>query len=992
MDILTPDPLGREQRLDEILAGYLKEVSAGRAPHRDALLDNYPDLAPELTAFFDDRERFDRLAAPLRLLATGPVSFPAQINGYDLETEIARGGMGVIWKAHQRGLNRTVVLKMLRAGVLAGATHLRRFQAEAEAVAALDHPRIVPVYEVGEYEGQPYLAMKYMEGGSLADHLEPFLNAPYEAAQLLAEVAEAVQYAHRHGVLHRDLKPANILLDAEGRPHVSDFGLAKRLSTSESQSGPAGLTQTGDLLGTPSYMAPEQARGDQHAVTVATDVYGLGTILYELLTGRPPFRGAGVLDTLKLIQDQLPLAPRRVQPGVNRDLETVCLKALEKEPGQRYSSVGALADDLRRFLAGEPVQARAVGPLGNAWRWCRRRPALAGLGLALLAALAGGFAAVTWQWQRAEKHLRQAEDNFARAEYERERAEANLQQAEESFRQAHEAVNEFCVRLSDNQLNALSGSQHLRHDLLEAGLRYYEQFLARKVDEPRLRTELAGIYRRLGLINATIGKRAEALAALEQSRKILEERAPEVTDPTRGRGELARTYLAIAQLQVSNGQLLAALESFAEAEKGLKFAADAMSGDAKDAADFAAVLLAKGRLCVRLGRLDEARECYEKQIDLLSKLAPGRPVVVVDLAAGHIEFGNLQVDLGRREAAIRSFEKTRTLLEPAGRSAPSNDRSKELLASCLVALGGQQIVGGRMDDALRTLQKARSLLERLGADNPDVLQYVQELSACLRQTGHAYRESKRPADALNCYDKAKGLMEQLVRQDATSGEFQNDLAKCLFDLAGLQYRTGKEADGLLNFKQSAALRKKLVAAEPANLFFRCDLGLTLSNVALGMARQGQLPQGLEAARESAEQQRAAFAGAPRVAIFRKYLAGACRRVADLALSAGNTAEAVAVTRERRELYPADGTNLYGCAADFARAAALADKSNQGSAESRSRSREYGGLALETLRLALRAGFKDADKLRKDAAFACFRDRPEFEKLLAECEKAASLRQ
>jgi serine/threonine-protein kinase len=992
MNTLTPDPPGREQRLDEVLAGYLKEASAGRAPQRAALLDAHPDLAPELTAFFDDRERFDRLAAPLRRLGSHPEEFPLEVDGYELETEIARGGMGVVWKARQRRLNRTVALKMLRAGLLAGPTQLRRFQAEAEAVAALDHPRIVPVYEVGEHEGRPYLVMKYLEGGSLAHCLNRFEGEPRAAARLVAEVAEAIDYAHRHGVLHRDLKPANVLLDAEGRPHVSDFGLAKRLSLTGSPDGTAGLTQTGDLVGTPSYMAPEQARGDQRAVTVATDVYGLGAILYELLTGRPPFRGAGVLDTLNQIRERAPVPPSQVRRGIDRDLETVCLKALDKEAGRRYASVRAMADDLRRYLAGEPVLARATGPFGHAWRWCRRHRALAGLSLALAVALVGGLVSVTWQWQRAEGNSRRAEENFERAEAERDRAEgergraeANLLKAEEDFRRAREVVNEFCVRLSDNQLNAVPGSQPLRRDLLEAALKYYEQFLAEHGDDPKLRSETAGIYRRLGMINASIGRRAKALAALDRSRKLLEERPAESPDTPQRRADLGRTYLTVALLQVSDGQLNAALASYAEAERELKSAAEFSGADAKDVADYAAVLLDKGLLCARFGRLDEARDCYDRQIALLTGLCSrGRPSsdVVASLAAGYLDRASLLSSLGRRSEANGSLEKARGLLESLSKAGPAKEHARHMLAMCLLSIGGDQFVNGHADEGLRTLESSLSMLEKLSDANPDVLKYSQDLSACLRQTGHVHRDGGRQGEAQKRYDRARGIMERLVQQDPASGEYRNDLAKCLFDLAGLQGRTGKAAEGLANFEASAAIRKKLVAGEPGNLAYHCDLGLTLSAVAGGRARLGRVAEGLEAARAAVAENRIAFTGAPRVVSFRRYLANSLGRLSDLSVRSGNTVEAVAAAKERRDLYPDDGAQLYACASDFARAADLQRKETDGAAAVR----EYEDLALETLERAVHANFKDAARLRKDAAWANLRGRPEFQKILAECGK------
>jgi eukaryotic-like serine/threonine-protein kinase len=987
MNSRTPDPPAREQHLDEILANYLKDIAAGQAPCRDTLLNKHPDFVSELNAFLDDRERFDRLAAPLRRLTVEPAVLPANVNDYELESEIAQGGMGIVWKARQRKLNRTVALKMLRTSAFTGAMHLQRFQAEAEAAGALDHPRIVPVYEVGEYQGQPYLVMKYLEGGNLADSLPRFRGAVRESAQLLVEIAEAVHYAHQHGVLHRDLKPANILLDGDGRPHVSDFGLAKRLPTTASENQTAGLTRTGDLVGTPSYMAPEQARGDQHAVTVATDVYGLGAILYELLTGQPPFRGEGILDTLNRIRDQAPVSPRYLQPGVSRDLETICLKALEKEPEQRYPGVRAMADDLRRYLAGEPVLARPVGRVVRVWRWCRRRPAIAALIFALAVAVVGGLAAVTWQWRRVEKNFLQAETNFARAEQERDRAAANLRQSEESFLQAHEVVNEFCVRLSDNQLNALSGAQPLRRDLLEAGLKYYQQFLTRKGDDPGLRTELAGIHRRLGLINASIGKRDEARTALEQSRQILEEQTP---DSPQLQGDLGRTYLSIGLLQLSNGHLAAALASFEEAEKRLKVASEALPAEGKDAADYASVLLDKGLLCVRLGKLEEGRACYNKQIALLSQLAArtnNAPSVVTDLAAGHLNLGNLQMNVGKRPEAIASFEKARALLEPSAQLAEASDRCKNVLATCLIALGGEQHVDGQEDTALSTLDSSRVLLEKLTEANPDVLQYARNLSSCLRQSGHVFRVTRRSADALKCYSKARELAERLVRLDSASGELQNDLAKCLFDLAGLQCVTGKEADGLAHFQQSAALREKLVASEPDNLFYHNELGLTLTNIALGLARQGHLTEALEAAQKGIEQQRVAYTGAPSVAIFRLYLAGAYSRLTDLSLANKDSATAVGATRERRDLYPSDGAKLYVCATDFARAATLARKKDaKNPSNDIARAKEYDAFALETFRQAVHAGFKNATRVREDTAWIDLRSQPDFEKLLAECGK------
>ncbi len=288
---------------------------------------------------------------------------------YELLEEIARGGMGVVYKARQVSLNRVVALKMILAGAFASPLDVQRFRTEAEAAANLDHPNIVPIYEVGEHQGQHYYSMKFIEGGSLAQHLPRLAGDQRSAAQLVAAAARAVHHAHQRGILHRDLKPGNVLVDAEGRPHLVDFGLAKRVTEAKQ----TGLTRAGTVLGTPAYMAPEQARAEK-LLTTAVDVYALGAVLYELLTGRPPFLAASELDTLLQVLEREPEPPRRLKPAVHRDLEAVALKCLAKEPGRRYESAAALAEELDGWLAGKPVAARRLKGGERFAHWVRQNP------------------------------------------------------------------------------------------------------------------------------------------------------------------------------------------------------------------------------------------------------------------------------------------------------------------------------------------------------------------------------------------------------------------------------------------------------------------------------------------------------------------------------------------------------------------------------------------------------------------------------------------
>jgi predicted Ser/Thr protein kinase len=415
----------REGAIERVIADYLAAEDAGTPPDRAAILASHPELADDLRTFFREHDQFGRLAAPLRADPAPTVDLPGAASAadgkegpalppgrhiryfgdYEILEELGRGGMGVVYKARQISLNRPVALKMIRAGLLAGDDDLRRFQNEAEAVALLDHPGIVPVYEVGELDGQRYFSMKLIEGGGLAPLPEAYRDDPRAAARLVADAAEAMAHAHARGVLHRDLKPANLLIDAAGRPHVTDFGLAKRLAEQVE------LTQSGAILGTPAYMSPEQAAGRRGTITTAADVYGLGAVLYSLLTGKAPFGGNSLVETLDAVRVAAPAPPTRLNAKVPRDLQTICLKCLEKDPRRRYATAQGLADDLRAWLENRPIAARPAGVLERGALFARRRPALAAAYLlaAAVVSLAAFGGTSAWLWRAAERARAEAE-------------------------------------------------------------------------------------------------------------------------------------------------------------------------------------------------------------------------------------------------------------------------------------------------------------------------------------------------------------------------------------------------------------------------------------------------------------------------------------------------------------------------------------------------------------------------------------------------------
>jgi eukaryotic-like serine/threonine-protein kinase len=388
----------RERQLDEVVTAYLKAVESGGAPSQQEWLARYPQLADGLAEFFTAQNQLAPLAKPLRVampgadapttgLGEGARSIPAPgdriqyFGDYELLEEIGRGGMGVVYKARQVSLNRVVALKMILTGQLANDDDVKRFRAEAEAAAKLQHEGIVPVFEVGKYEGHHYFTMAFVEGASLAHRLTEGMLPPKQAAELTRKVAKAVSYAHTEGVIHRDLKPANILLDRNGEPRLTDFGLAKKV---QGDVGTPGLTATGQILGTPSYMPPEQASGKKGSVGTLADVYSLGAILYCLLTGRPPFQADNPFDTLMQVVEQEPAPPRELNAKMPRDLETICLTCLQKEPHKRYATASALVEDLDRFLSGQAIAARPTRTWERIVKWARRRPAAAALVIVLM--------------------------------------------------------------------------------------------------------------------------------------------------------------------------------------------------------------------------------------------------------------------------------------------------------------------------------------------------------------------------------------------------------------------------------------------------------------------------------------------------------------------------------------------------------------------------------------------------------------------------------
>ncbi|WP_165228658.1 serine/threonine-protein kinase [Aquisphaera insulae] len=758
------DSAGREARLDGIIADYLAAEDRGQPPAAEDLIAGHPEFAQELSAFFIAQARLRRLARRSRGADRAPE--PAEtISGSDLGTTavrgddepdpmttevddppeaedpsaaepdpafpdgsrvryfgdfilievLGRGGMGIVYRARQVSLDRQVALKMIRADRLAGTADLRRFRNEVEVVSRLDHPNLLPVLEFGQHAGQRYFTMPLVAGGSLADHLEGYVDDLRDAAETLAAVADAVQHAHERGILHRDLKPGNVLLDAEGRPHVSDFGLARRLDVEP------GLTQDGAILGTPAYMSPEQASGLREAVTTAADVYGLGAILYAMITGRPPHQGDSTADLLRRVRDVAPEPPSRLNPRIDGRLENVCLKCLEKEPRRRYASAAALAADLRRWLRGEPVEARPAGPAVRLFLWCRRRPAQATLAGLLAASLLLGSVAVFWQWRQAEgeRWTNRSIDAFFRQTF------LGYKQPLDYAYRRQMTVEELFDQAATKLETSFEGPPAVEAGIREAVGSTYRALGRFDKAEPHLRRCLRLRQEFLGADDSTrLGTEAE-LASLLTALGRLDEAGPLATHSAeRLTAVLGPSHPSTLDALAAEAEWLHARGRLEEAEASYRrqLSQNELVRGAEDDGTLG-VVSGLALVIQQRGGAALAEPLHRRVVESLRRrLRPDHPRL---LAALNALGGNLilQSKLGDAESVLTEA------LEASRRNAGIGHPDTLRIQTNLAALQFRQ---NRFDDAERTIRAALAAQARvLPDDHPEVLANLNTLASVL---------------------------------------------------------------------------------------------------------------------------------------------------------------------------------------------------------------------------------------------------------------------
>jgi serine/threonine protein kinase len=772
----------------------------------------------------------DEVIAPTCFADTGPPQAiplaepapgqPRTVGNYELLSEIGRGGMGVVYKARQKGLNRIVALKMVLTGEHAGERERARFKAEGEAVARLQHPNIVQIYEIGEWRSSdggapvPFFSLEFVDGGSLAQKIAGAPQPSRQAAALVETLARAIDHAHQQGIVHRDLKPANVLLTARGMPKITDFGLAKQL---EKESGE---TRTGAILGTPSYIAPEQAAGKNRDIGPAVDVYALGAILYELLTGRPPFRGETPLDTMLQVMTDEPAAPAQLCPKVPRDLETICLKCLQKDPRKRYPSAAALADDLRRFLRGEAVQARPVGTPERVWRWCRRRPLVASLLASLMLMALIGVASITVLWRQAENQRRRAETLAAEAQEQRALAEQQRQRAEQNYLQARKAVDDFFTRVSEEKLLQVRNLQPLRKQLLEDALKYYQDFLKQHGNDPSLRGEMAATYLRVARIQREIGSRKEAINAVQKAVELRPQLLQADPNNAAQKRQLAEALALLGRLQGETGQSAAGLRSLEQARELLEPLLRAQPDDRELAQELTICFDGMGMLHRLAGRLPDALRCYEQAAETFAKLDRAKPTGGLhrNLAGCYMNMAVLNKEMGRTAEALRLYHQARGILEAIRLQAPAAQEFQRDLAGVYNNLGGLHAQNGETAEALRWFLQAHTLFDRLARDNPSVIQYQHDLAASLANLGRL--QLSQPEEALPFLRRAAEILERLFGANPDITQVQLDLSR-LYNYLGDAYLNAKQpADARLAYERGAAVASLLVKAHPDNAEYR----------------------------------------------------------------------------------------------------------------------------------------------------------------------------
>jgi serine/threonine-protein kinase len=778
--------------------------------------------------------------------------------GYEILGELGRGGMGVVYKARQNRLNRIVALKMILAGGMAKDKDIARFRIEAEAVAQFQHPNIVQIYEIGESGDCPYFSLEYVEGGSLSQKVAKEPLSAREAAQMTRTIAGAMDYAHKHEIIHRDLKPANILLTADGQPKVTDFGLAKKFSED------TGQTRTGAVLGTPSFMAPEQAQGKTKEVGPPADIYSLGAILYDLLTGRPPFRGETVIETLLRVKNDPPMAPRRLQPSIPRDLETICLKCLEKEPAKRYRTAGDMAEDLRRFLEGEPIRARAATPPELAMKWVKRHPLQAAVYALVSILFFGGFAtSLVVAKQKSEladksteiaaaakretdlerSNVTLQEQKTRDAQAATKRVQENFDRANKNLKIAQSAVQILVEKVVGLRLAREPGLELLKRDLLEQALRVYDELLHDAGADEGTRWQTGLAYLRTGDIKELLNEHAQAEAAYDQAVTFFKELNKQFPDKKEFLEDLGTTEINLANVYRDTGRDQKAADKYAESKVLWE---KLTAGDAKNAnyrEKLEQTLNNYGLVLRRLGKRDDAetalRAAIKEQQALVASF-PAKAEYRGELGESLINLAELVLAKGDAKEALQSLDKAATLYQQLATEQPKT-------AAFLQGLAISKFSRAKLlrdinpSEASTALNDAIAVRKKLADAYPTTPLYRQELAKEYNEWGVMQQAQGNYNEADRYYRDAISIKRDLAQKFNWVPDYGFDLAAGYNTRATFLLTQKRPDEAEEVFNDSVRLLTKLIKENPTRVDFVPELAKVYSSMA-GLYQTMKRPQ------------------------------------------------------------------------------------------------------------------------------------------------------
>jgi tetratricopeptide (TPR) repeat protein len=750
----SPKPVPEaEEKAVRQLIGRLQSLADQRAAaSADATTEHATGLLSERTPLPGDpgsSERDPTQAEYIHLLDPAlEVGEIGRVGPYRVLRLLGSGGMGIVFQAQQSYPPRTIAVKMLLAG-----PHRHRFRQEMEVIARLQHPNIVHIHEVGEHEQRPYFTMEFVDGGDLAQKLAAGPLPARAAAQLVQTLARAMHYAHEQGFVHRDLKPSNILLHRDGTAKISDFGLAKSLLPA-GEAAPEYRTESGAILGTPSYMAPEQAVGGE--IASASDIYSLGAILYEALTDRPPFKAATVLETLEQVRRQEPIAPRRLQPGTPRDLETICLTCLHKEPARRYGSAAELADDLGRFLRGEPIRARPAGVVERLGKWIRRQPVLAALlavsGLSLAALVAGGLV------HNARQHAA-----VARAEAKEEEARRRQEEAARNYRAARDTLNRMLDRLGHLPEGQVKHREELRREMLEEALSFYQKIQGEADPDPLVRRDIALAYVQAAGIQFELGQRRPAEENYRRAIALLEHLPEELCATRAIQDQLAECYQYL-------GQIAWTAERRDEGERAYRrFVAISQRGAAAEPDNperqynLAAALFQIGTIYQAASRWAESETYVLQARDIHARLLdahPGKQAYRQGLGSAYTYLGHLYRLMHRPGEAGEAFARAEELFAPLLEADPDGMDPALHLGPLYFTWSDFVLERGQPETALRLAGRAVDLAEGVIRKEPRHTIARAHVREAHHKRAEAYEVLGRWAAAAADWDRAVELDDE----------------------------------------------------------------------------------------------------------------------------------------------------------------------------------------------------------------------------------------